>query len=85
MNVGIFITFLSDVFHSHGGFLMGGIGGFQAVNSVAHLAGSGVVQPPSTNQVQPPNLKEPAKVRSVFPETWLWTNSTIGYFKDSLS
>ncbi|KAJ8297468.1 hypothetical protein KUTeg_023999 [Tegillarca granosa] len=84
----------------HGGFLMGGIGGFQAVNSVAHLAGSDGCPMCETafggagggfafNGPQPiPNgptglagsvtspLKEVTKIRSNFPETWLWTNVT---------
>lgn len=65
----------------HHGFLGGGFSGFSAVNSVAGSAlNGGIVQPPSTNQVQTPDLKEPTKVRNVFPETWLWTNTTIGYF-----
>lgn len=28
-------------------------------------------------------LKEVGRVRSVFPETWLWTNRTTGYSNDN--
>lgn len=24
------------------------------------------------------NLKEPGRIRNVFPETWLWTNASTG-------
>ena len=26
-----------------------------------------------------PGLKEPERVRSEFPETWLWSDTSIGY------
>lgn len=29
-------------------------------------------------------LKEVGRVRTVFPETWLWTNASIGYFQHLL-
>lgn len=29
-------------------------------------------------------LKEVGRVRSVFPETWLWSNATIGYIKNKI-
>ncbi|XP_021378251.1 CD109 antigen-like isoform X3 [Mizuhopecten yessoensis] len=57
-----------------------------AVSSIGMVPGAGSVAIPSNPQPQPPHvdnhasqdLKEPARVRLVFPETWLWTNQTIG-------
>lgn len=46
---------------------LGGVGGAM-VNSVTG---------PSSGQAGP--LKEPAKIRSQFPETWLWSNHFVGY------
>ena len=30
-------------------------------------------------------LKEVGRVRQIFPETWLWTNKTIGYLKNIIA
>lgn len=62
----------------HHGFLMGGFPELGMVNS---LAGSGAhLQPNIPHTPQPSNeLKTPTKVRNVFPETWLWTNESVGY------
>lgn len=38
-----------------------------ADNSVGMAAGSG-----------PPSSKSPPRVRKLFPETWLWSNSSTG-------
>jgi hypothetical protein len=47
---------------------------------VNSLAGSGAhLQPNIPHTPQPSNeLKTPTKVRNVFPETWLWTNESVG-------
>ncbi|XP_071088372.1 CD109 antigen-like isoform X6 [Haliotis cracherodii] len=55
----------------HGGFLMGGISHFNPNLATAHVA-TGTV----TNTK--PNLQEVERVRNVFPETWLWTNTSSG-------
>jgi hypothetical protein len=37
---------------------------------------------PVASMTQPNNVQKPAsvdKIRSVFPETWLWSNSSVGY------
>ena len=62
----------------HHGFLMGGFPELGMANS---LAGSGAhLQPNIPHTPQPSNeLKTPTKVRNVFPETWLWTNESVGY------
>ena len=61
----------------HGGFLGGG--GFGPVDALAGAVAGGLhpVAVPQTTQTQ--QLKDVSRVRSVFPETWLWTNATIGY------
>lgn len=46
----------------------------QAVAAPMQMA-SGMEVPTSTN-TEP--LKEVGRVRNVFPETWLWTNSSVG-------
>ena len=48
------------------------------------FGGGLMMQPtPSSNLNGPDrgsNLKEVTKIRKSFPETWLWTNKTTGYF-----
>ena len=46
------------------------------------LGGAGGVQPVPVPQTPKQPLKEASRVRSVFPETWLWSNATIGYMID---
>ncbi|XP_048243532.1 CD109 antigen-like isoform X6 [Haliotis rufescens] len=55
----------------HGGFLMGGIPHIFPNVVTAHVA-TGTV----TNTK--PNLQEVERVRNVFPETWLWSNTSSG-------
>lgn len=56
-----------DVFH--GGFLGGG-GGWQIVPPTT----------PVTQIAQTTNkLESVGNVRNVFPETWLWSNASVGY------
>ncbi|CAC5382288.1 CD109 [Mytilus coruscus] len=54
---------------------MGGLPEFNLVNglggAVAHLQ-------PTPSPHHTTQLKTPSKVRTVFPETWLWTNKSIG-------
>lgn len=54
----------------------GGGGGFGS-GSGGFGSGSGGGASSSASGSQ--NLKEVGHIRNVFPETWLWTNSTIGY------
>jgi len=67
---------------------LGGFGGFNSIQSLASSAvggvAAGIVAPQPAVQPQLPQsstgqMKEPERVRMVFPETWLWTNKTIGY------
>ena len=48
-------------------------GGFGPVDALA-----GEHQSVATNTAQQ-GLKSASRVRSVFPETWLWSNATVGY------
>ena len=74
----VYLVF-SPIFEHHGGLFM------NAVNSVGSAVGFGpqpVLQPVPTaapNPSKEQNLQNPTRVRSVFPETWLWSNSTTGY------
>lgn len=47
-----------------------------AAGALAPNAGGGIMTDSMASGPAP--LKEVGKVRSVFPETWLWTNSTVG-------
>lgn len=49
-------------------------------------AGGGGIAPPNamtgsgtSSSASTASMKEVGHVRSVFPETWLWTNSSVGY------
>lgn len=44
-------------------------------------AGGGMPQPSPARG----DLKQVGKVRTVFPETWLWTNSSTGYICKTLN
>lgn len=57
-----------------GGGFGGGAGGFAAA---AGGAMPGVA--PAPNPASSSSLATVDKIRNVFPETWLWTNSTVGY------
>lgn len=56
---------------------MGGIN----IPMAGGIFGTGTMTGGSISQTLPSqtSLKKPAKVRNVFPETWLWNNETIGY------
>ncbi|WAQ99618.1 CD109-like protein, partial [Mya arenaria] len=56
----------------HGGFLGGG-GGFRPVP--ASSVGAGTATGTSSHATA---MKEPERIRNVFPETWLWSNSSTG-------
>lgn len=55
----------------HHGFLMGGLPEFNLGGAVANLQ-------PTPSPHHTTQLKTPSKVRTVFPETWLWTNKSTG-------
>jgi len=47
-------------------------------------AGGGLPQPSPVNSLSSGSLATVDRVRSVFPETWLWTNATSGYHQNTL-
>lgn len=51
-----------------------GAGAMVPMPAMAMTNGMAPNPPPSSQ------LKEVGRVRSVFPETWLWTNASTGYF-----
>lgn len=42
----------------------------------AAMSGSG----PATGGASPSPLQAVGRIRNVFPETWLWSNATTGYY-----
>jgi hypothetical protein len=80
MGIHILFLFLAIAVHYEmvpyvgGHFLGGGMGG-------PHLERvPNVVPDPVVQTTAAPYVKDPSHIRSVFPETWLWTNSTTGYW-----
>ena len=66
----------------HHGFFFGhGPIAINAAHSVGGLSGAVLPQPIPTSvpQTTQQSLEEPERVRTVFPETWLWSNSVVGY------
>ena len=53
---------------------------FELMKPQAHLSGSGAGSGAATNQG---SLKKVERVRSVFPETWLWSSYSSGYISRS--
>lgn len=73
----------------HGGFLLEHLHGGFALNAVNAIGSAGAVipQPVATAAPKTPQqtLEEPTRVRSVFPETWLWSSAITGYLKYMVS
>jgi len=54
-------------------------GGFDDGEMRAPVMASGMAPDPEPNVAQSSDLATVDTIRNVFPETWLWTNSTVGY------
>ena len=52
---------------------------FALAGGMPPMAGSGTATGIGGSQPNPSPLKSVDRVRSVFPETWLWSNATIGF------
>ena len=67
----------------HHGFFFGHgpVAMINAAHSVGVLSGALLPQPIPSAAPQTPqqSLEESARVRTVFPETWLWSNAVAGY------
>jgi len=59
-----------------GGF-GGGAGGFEAFGGAA--GGGAAPAPNAASSSSSASLQTVDKIRNIFPETWLWTNTTAGY------
>lgn len=57
----------------------GGFGGFAGAGAVDDGAMVPAPQRGQTSAVSS-DLASVDKIRNIFPETWLWTNSSVGYF-----
>lgn len=51
-----------------------------AIAPMAPMPAMAMTNGMAPNPAPSSQLKEVGRVRSVFPETWLWTNASIGYF-----
>ena len=52
---------------------------FALAGGMPPMAGTGTATGTGGSQPNPSPLKSVDRVRSVFPETWLWSNASIGF------
>ena len=52
---------------------------FALAGGMPPMAGTGTATGTGGSQPNPSPLKSVDRVRSIFPETWLWSNATIGF------